>query len=79
MIWRHTARHDWESPLEGVAVNVEPSRDVTDAFVQVEAWQTCHSLLTGQDTPLEGRLFAAQTIRSKVRVSSSLLLCFGAI
>ncbi|ORX37045.1 armadillo-type protein [Kockovaella imperatae] len=32
----------------------------------VEAWQTCHSLLTESSTPLEGRLFSAQTIRSKI-------------
>ncbi|WVR06683.1 hypothetical protein IAU60_003715 [Kwoniella sp. DSM 27419] len=32
----------------------------------VEAWQTCHTLLTAPDAPLEGRLFAAQTIRAKI-------------
>ena len=33
---------------------------------QIEAWQICHSLLTAPNSPLEGRLFSAQTFRAKV-------------
>ncbi|WWD05130.1 hypothetical protein V865_003202 [Kwoniella europaea PYCC6329] len=32
----------------------------------VEAWQTCHTLLTSPEAPLEGRLFSAQTLRAKI-------------
>ncbi|OCF35078.1 transportin-3 [Kwoniella heveanensis BCC8398] len=32
----------------------------------VEAWQTCHTLLTSPQAPLEGRLFSAQTLRAKI-------------
>ncbi|EIW67770.1 hypothetical protein TREMEDRAFT_74507 [Tremella mesenterica DSM 1558] len=32
----------------------------------VEAWQTCHDLLTSPETSLEGRLFSAQTLRAKI-------------
>ncbi|ORY31770.1 armadillo-type protein [Naematelia encephala] len=32
----------------------------------VEAWQTCHTLLTSPESPLEGRLFSAQTLRAKI-------------
>ncbi|KAK8864138.1 hypothetical protein IAR55_001384 [Kwoniella newhampshirensis] len=32
----------------------------------VEAWQTCHLLLTSPEAPLEGRLFSAQTLRAKI-------------
>ncbi|WVQ73550.1 hypothetical protein IAR50_003128 [Cryptococcus sp. DSM 104548] len=31
-----------------------------------EAWQTCHELLTSPESPLEGRLFSAQTLRAKI-------------
>ncbi|WWC71179.1 uncharacterized protein I206_105132 [Kwoniella pini CBS 10737] len=32
----------------------------------VDAWQTCHTLLTSPEAPLEGRLFSAQTLRAKI-------------
>lgn len=35
---------------------------------QLEAWQICHDLLTAEGSPLEGRLFSAQTLRAKVGV-----------
>lgn len=38
---------------------------VTDP--QVDAWQVCHELLNGPDSPMEARLFASQTFRTKVR------------
>ncbi|TYJ52165.1 hypothetical protein B9479_007237 [Cryptococcus floricola] len=31
-----------------------------------DAWQTCHQLLTSPESPLEGRLFSAQTLRAKI-------------
>ncbi|WWC63014.1 uncharacterized protein I303_105612 [Kwoniella dejecticola CBS 10117] len=39
----------------------------------VEAWQTCHTLLTSPDAPLEGRLFSAQTLRAKITYDLSQL------
>ena len=45
---------------------------------QIEAWQTCHELLTGPDTVLEGRLFSAQTLRAKVSDTSYATRCRGA-
>ncbi|TXT13275.1 hypothetical protein VHUM_00642 [Vanrija humicola] len=32
----------------------------------IDAWQTCHTLLTSPEAPLEGRLFSAQTLRAKI-------------
>ncbi|BEJ17243.1 hypothetical protein CspHIS471_0606440 [Cutaneotrichosporon sp. HIS471] len=32
----------------------------------VEAWQTCHTLLVNPEAPLEGRMFSAQTLRAKI-------------
>ena len=34
-----------------------------------EAWSTANELLLAQELPLESRLFAAQTFRSKVRAT----------
>ena len=36
------------------------------SHVQVDAWQVCHELLNGPDSPMEARLFASQTFRTKV-------------
>lgn len=40
---------------------------------QPEAWQTANSLLLAQDLPIEPRLFAAQTFRTKVSVIEVLI------
>lgn len=47
------------------------AKDEANAWLQdfqktPEAWQTANSLLLAQDLPLEPRLFAAQTFRTKV-------------
>jgi hypothetical protein len=36
---------------------------------QVDAWQVCHSILSGADSPMEARLFASQTFRTKVSLN----------
>ncbi|KIR32111.1 transportin-3 [Cryptococcus deuterogattii MMRL2647] len=38
-----------------------------------EAWQTAHVLLNAPDSPLEGRLFSAQTLRAKITYDLSQL------
>lgn len=48
------------------AVKDEANRWLQDFQQTPEAWQTANSLLLAQNLPLEPRLFAAQTFRSKV-------------
>lgn len=35
---------------------------------QIEAWTTTHALLQSPDVPVEAKLFAATTLKGKVRV-----------
>lgn len=39
--------------------------------LQVEAWTTTHALLQSPDVPVEAKLFAATTLKGKVRAYRS--------
>ena len=56
-----TLYHDPDSAAKGHANSA-----LLDFQKTADAWQTANTLLLAQDLPLESRLFAAQTFRSKI-------------
>ena len=47
--------------------------ECADIMQQSEAWQTTHTMLQDSSCPIEARLFAATTLKGKVRSIKSLL------
>lgn len=54
------------------AVKHEANKWLQDFQQTPDAWQTANSLLLAQDLPIEPRLFAAQTFRTKVSPDTSI-------
>lgn len=58
--------NEWLSEFQHTVGSIMQALWLKLTVTQQEAWQTCHNLLTAPETPVEGRLFGAQTIRAKV-------------
>lgn len=62
------AAHEFlEKFQKSVGAQIEMARNVLTRCEQPEAWQTTHAILQDSSSPIDARLFAATTLKGKVR------------